>query len=63
MNATTYRTVASWLPPTPLGLLAGRWEVTHHCLACQRRVNAHDLVAHAEEHAVKLNRKEDELLP
>ena len=63
MNTTTYRTVVSWLPPTPLGLLPGRWAVTHHCVTCRRRVDANDLVAHADEHTVALNREDDELVP
>lgn len=49
---TTFRTQVSYLPPTPLGLVPGRWAIEHHCTLCRRRVAADELIAHAQDHAV-----------
>ncbi len=48
---TTFRTQVLYLPPTPLGLLPGRWSVEHHCTLCRARVSADELIAHAQDHA------------
>lgn len=50
MTMTTYRTIVVHLPPTPLGLLAGRWAIEHWCSLCRQRVTAAELVAHAQDH-------------
>ena len=48
---TTFRTQVFYLPPTPLGLLPGRWAVEHHCKLCRARIAADDLFSHAQNHA------------
>lgn len=48
MTATTFHTVVMWSPPTPLGLLPGRWVTSHRCIRCGERVPTADLVFHAE---------------
>jgi hypothetical protein len=48
---TTFRTLVSYLPPTPLGLIPGRWAVQHHCLICRAAVATGDLVRHAQAHS------------
>lgn len=47
---TTYRTKVLYLPPTPLGLLPGRWSTIHDCVTCNERVGADQLVTHAQTH-------------
>ncbi len=47
---TIYRTEVRYLPPTPLGLLAGRWTTAHFCATCHERVTAGQLVEHAQTH-------------
>lgn len=47
---TLYRTEVRYLPPTPLGLLPGRWTTAHVCTNCHERVPADQLVAHAQTH-------------
>lgn len=47
---TVYRTEVRYLPPSPLGLLAGRWTTAHACATCHDRVTADQLVAHAQTH-------------
>ena len=47
---TTFRTQVLYLPPTPLGLLPGRWAVEHRCTICRVRVATDDLTSHAQEH-------------
>jgi hypothetical protein len=47
---TMFRTQVFYLPPTPLGLLPGRWAVEHHCTVCRARVAAQDLIPHAQRH-------------
>jgi hypothetical protein len=47
---TTYKTHVSYLPPTPLGLLPGRWAVEHQCTVCRARVASDDLIPHAQDH-------------
>ncbi|MDA8359389.1 MAG: hypothetical protein M0Z95_24500 [Actinomycetota bacterium] len=46
----TYRTMVLHVPPTPLGLLHGRWVVDHWCNDCCQRVETGDLVDHARQH-------------
>ena len=48
---TSYRTHVSYFPPTPLGLLPGRWAVEHQCTVCRARVATDDLITHAQDHA------------
>ncbi len=48
---TTFRTQVLYLPPTPLGLLPGRWAVEHHCSLCRSRVAPDDLIRHAQDHS------------
>jgi hypothetical protein len=50
MTTTIYRTVVVDLPPTPLGLLPGRWAVEHHCTLCRTKVPTQDLIPHARAH-------------
>lgn len=47
---TTYRTVATKLAPTPLGLLPERWTIEHWCNTCRQRVLPDQLLAHAQRH-------------
>ena len=47
---TTFRTLVCYLPPTPLGLLPGRWAVQHYCVVCRDAVATGDLVRHAQAH-------------
>ena len=47
---TTFRTLVSYLPQTPLGLLPGRWAVQHYCMVCRNAVAAGDLIRHAQAH-------------
>ena len=49
---TIYRTVVADLPPTPLGLLARRWAIEHHCTLCRTKVATDDLIGHAQAHTV-----------
>ncbi|MGQ0617850.1 MAG: hypothetical protein ACT4PW_12815 [Acidimicrobiia bacterium] len=46
----TFHTRVSWLPPTPLGLLPGRWHLEHCCAACRNVVATDDLIDHAQAH-------------
>ena len=46
----TYRTVVLHIPPTPLGLLAERWTIEHHCSLCRQLVMPAQLIAHARGH-------------
>jgi hypothetical protein len=48
---TMFRTLVSYLPPTPLGLLPGRWAVQHYCIVCRVAVATGDLVEHAQAHS------------
>ena len=48
---TTFQTQVLYLPPTPLGLLGGRWAIEHHCSLCRRRVAPDDLIRHAQDHS------------
>ena len=48
---TTFRTQVLYLPPTPLGLLGGRWAIEHHCTLCRAMVTTDDLLSHAQNHA------------
>ena len=48
---TTFRTVVAYLPPTPLGLIPGRWIVEHRCTVCHEKVAAERLIVHAQSHA------------
>lgn len=48
---TIFRTRVAYLPPTPLGLLPGRWAVEHYCDVCRSRVQTDDLIPHAQAHA------------
>jgi len=50
MTATYFQTVVMWSPPTPLGLLGGRWVTSHRCTRCGEQVPTPDLVPHAEAH-------------
>lgn len=50
MTATGFHTLVMWSPPTPLGLLPGKWEMSHRCIRCGARVPTADLVLHAEGH-------------
>jgi len=47
---TVFRTVVVDLPPTPLGLLPGRWKIEHWCTLCRSEVATQDLVVHAQAH-------------
>ena len=47
---TIFRTLVLDLPPTPLGLLPGRWKIEHWCTICRREVDTQDLIAHAQAH-------------
>ncbi len=47
---TPFRTVVSYLPPTPLGLLPGRWAIEHRCTVCRLSVATDELIAHAQAH-------------
>lgn len=47
---TIYRTEVRHLPPTPLGLLPGRWTTAHFCATCHEQVTADELVTHAQTH-------------
>ena len=49
---TTFSTIVLWSPPTPLGLLPGRWVIDHRCTLCGQRVTTAELIMHAESHAV-----------
>jgi hypothetical protein len=60
---TSYRTHVSWLPPTPLGLLPGRWAVEHQCTVCRSPVETADLISHARAHAVALVGTDGERVP
>lgn len=46
----SYRTIVTWVPPTPLGLLPGRWNITHQCTDCRAIVPDDELTSHAELH-------------
>ncbi len=46
----TYRTIVAHMPPTPLGLLPGRWTIEHWCNLCRHLVVADQLVDHARSH-------------
>jgi len=50
MMLTRFHTVVMWSPPTPLGLLPGRWVTTHRCTRCGEHVPTADLVLHADAH-------------
>jgi len=61
---TPFRTHVFYSPPSPLGLLPGKWVVDHHCTLCRRRVDTADLVRHAQEHsAVGLATTDDKRVP
>lgn len=47
---TTFYTAVTWLPPTPRGLLPGKWVTSHRCSRCGERVPTAELVSHAEGH-------------
>lgn len=51
MHDVFYRTFVNWLPPTPLGLLPGRWSIQHHCHLCHQAVATDQLVGHAQDHS------------
>ena len=53
---TSYRTHVSYRPPTPLGLIPGRWAVEHQCTVCRARVATEDLIEHAQDHAVTIDK-------
>ena len=54
---TTFRTEVLYLPPTPLGLLPGRWAMEHHCTICRVKVATDDLTSHAQEHVAVTSRR------
>ena len=60
---TIFRTFVLDLPPSPLGLLPGRWTVEHDCTLCRSRVATEDLIAHAQGHATESIDAEDERVP
>jgi hypothetical protein len=47
----TFHTRVTWLPPTPLGLLPGRWHIEHYCTACRSVVATNELIVHSQAHA------------
>ena len=47
---TFYRTLAHYLPATPMGLLPARWRVEHRCTRCHDQVGPDQLIAHARQH-------------
>jgi len=51
VNDVTYRTVVYWGPPTPLGLLPGRWTIQHRCNLCREAVATDQLLSHAKDHS------------
>jgi hypothetical protein len=55
---TTYRTDVAYLPPTPLGLLPGRWAIRHHCTLCRASVATDDLIPHAQTHTATVSVEE-----
>ncbi len=47
---TAFRTHVFYAPPSPLGLLPGKWVVDHHCILCRHRIDTADLIRHAQAH-------------
>jgi hypothetical protein len=47
---TTFHTCVFYAPPTPLGLVPGRWVTQHRCTVCWREVPTQQLIAHAQTH-------------
>lgn len=47
---TTYRTIATRLTATPLGLLPERWTIEHWCDTCRDTVPTDELLTHAQNH-------------
>lgn len=47
-----FHTSVGWSPPTPMGLLPGKFIVTHTCRLCRQVVPTDRLVDHAEAHGV-----------
>ena len=45
-----FRTAVHYVPPTPLGLLPGKFVVTHTCRHCLEVVPTDALVDHAKRH-------------
>ena len=60
---TTFQTCVAWLPPTPLGLLPGRWRIAHQCNVCHDVVATNDLVAHAQNHSDQTTQRPRSLTP
>ncbi len=52
---TAYRTIVDYSPPSPLGLIPGRWTIQHWCTTCRTPIPTEGLIAHAQTH--------DETLP
>jgi hypothetical protein len=48
---TTYRTIVTHLPATPLGLLPARWNIEHYCTVCRANIPTVELIEHAQHHA------------
>lgn len=56
---TTYTTVVTELPPTPLGLLPARWTVEHHCRTCRQTVPTAELLGHARTHHTAITDRQE----
>jgi hypothetical protein len=61
---TNYRTSVMWVPASVTGLGGGFWSIRHYCLTCRALFDSTprtggtttiaDLVAHAENHGLRL---------